>query len=136
MRVERAEIVAEDLDRQVRLDAGNGFVDAHGHGLREVVGDAGNRIQFLVERRNQRFLGVKSRPGLHRAQQQVGVAFVDAHGFGGEVRPADLDHHVGDFRKLPQPLLDPLADLDRFGQRHARQLARLHQDRSFVELAA
>ena len=33
----------------------------------------------------------------------------------------------------PQPLLDALADVDRIGQRDARQLARLDQDRALVE---
>ena len=90
--------------------------------------------QFFVHRRDQVFLGVEARPGIHGAKQQIGVAFIDAHGFGGEVRPSDLDHHIGDFGKLAQPLFDPLADFDGVGQRYSRQLARFHQNGAFVQL--
>jgi len=31
---------------------------------------------------------------------------VVSHGLGGKVRPADFNHHIGNFRKLPQTLLD------------------------------
>ena len=82
---------------------------------------------------DQVLFGVKTLPRIHGTQQQVGVAFVDAHRFGGEVRPADLDDHVGDFGKGAQALFDPFADLDRIRQRNSRQLARFHQNRSFIE---
>ncbi len=67
-------------------------------------------------------------------QREIGVAFVDPHGFGGEVGTSDLDDDVRYFGKLPQPAFDSFADLDRFRQRNARHLAGFHQDRPFIEL--
>ena len=102
-----SEIVAEHLDGKIRFDSGNRFVDAHRHRLREVVGDAGNACPAPSSTAAiSSSLRVESRPRFYGTQQQIGVAFVDSHRLGCEVRPADLDDHVGDLGKLPQALLD------------------------------
>src|ERR1700746_3635826 len=79
------------------------------------------------------FFGWKALPRAHRAQDQVGVAFVDSHGFGGKVGPTDLDDYVGYFGKAAQPLFNALADFDRIGERNPRQLARFNENRALVE---
>ncbi len=75
-------------------------------------------------------------PLVHRSQEKIGISFVDSHGFGCEVGATDLDDNIGNLGKGAKLLLDGLADLDGIGQRDARQLARLDQDRAFVQLAA
>ena len=111
-RIQSAKIVTENLDGEVRFNSRDGLVNAHRHRLREVVGDAGDAGQFLVESGDQVFFRVKTLPRIHGTQQQVGVTFVDTHSFGGEVRPANLDDHVGDFGKSSQALFNSFADLD------------------------
>src|ERR1700676_3147719 len=76
---------------------------------------------------------MKSLPRVHRAQLEVGITFVYPHRFSSKIWAADLDHDISDFRKGPQSLLHPLADLNRIGQRNTRQLACLDQNRSLVE---
>ena len=113
------EIVAKDLDGQIGLDAGNGFIDPHGHRLREVVNDARYPVERLRHSRDQFLLAVEAGPCVDGAKQQVGIALVDAHRFSGEIGSADLDDYVRNFGELAQTLLDALADRDGFGERDA-----------------
>ena len=54
--LQRAQVVAVELDGQFALHAGDGFFHVVGDGLRVVPDDAGKLLQFLVDGGDQRFL--------------------------------------------------------------------------------
>jgi len=88
------------------FDADTVLVHSHFHRLREVVRNARDGRERLVDGRDQFLFGLEPRPLALRFQQQVGVAFIDAHGFGGEIGTSDLDDHVCDFRDRSEALLE------------------------------
>ena len=112
-RIERAEVIPEDLDGKIGFDAGDRFIDTHSHRLREVIAESRDLREVLIDGLNQLFFTMKAMPLVHGPQQEVGIAFVDAHCLSRKVGATDLYHHISDLRKRTKFLLDALADLDR-----------------------
>ena len=64
--VERGEIVSNEFDGQIRLYARDRFIDTHGHGLREVVGNPWDLREFPIQRSNQLRFRMEALPGIRR----------------------------------------------------------------------
>ncbi len=120
---EHGKVGAEDLEGQVAARAGDGLVHAHFHGLGELVGDAGDFVERVGQPVGELLLGVEvAAPGRGGIEVDVGVGFVHAHGFRGEVGPAHLGDDRGDLRERADGFVDLVLDLDRLGERDTGQL--------------
>lgn len=108
--VELFGIFAEDLDGDIGLDAADGLVEAHGHGLGEVVRHAGDGFEgdahlgdeFLFGGDFPLFLGV---------EDDVDVGFEDAHLIRCQIGTADLGDDAFDFGEGEEGLFDFDAEL-------------------------
>ena len=94
----------EDLHRHVRLDPGNDFVEAHRHRLGEVHREAGNFRERCRHRIDQLLLRTPAVPVVVGMKQHVHVTLIDAHGLGGEIRPAHLGNDLRHFVELGEQL--------------------------------
>ena len=126
------EVVAEDLDRDLRLDARKQLIHPHLDGLRVAELHPGDGSELFPNRSNETFLGMRRRPLRTRRQQHVGIALTDPHGVRRDVRSAGAAHNMPDFRQLHDGLFNQLHGLQRLFERDRWDLKRLHDDRAFV----
>ena len=129
------EIVAEHLDRHVRPDAGQQFVEPHLDRLGELVvisRDPGDgRLHF-----RQQFVPrlARVRPVLAILQHDEGVGDRWRHRIGGDLRRADLGHDPLDLRKPGDASLQGRLHLHGLAQRGAGNAQGMHGDVTFVQV--
>ena len=126
---QRAQVVAEDLDGDVRARARQHVIDPVRDRLADRHVRAGQRRKPAPQLGEQ----LVARP-LGLAQADVDLGRLDALHVLVELGAAGAARGRDDLRLREQDLLDAPADLVRLGQRRARQRVRLHRQAAFVEL--
>ncbi|OQA05399.1 MAG: hypothetical protein BWY66_02514 [bacterium ADurb.Bin374] len=127
------EIVAENLDRDIALDAGYQLVDPQGDRLGKGVAQPDDLLQFGADDIRHLFLSAELLPLLRLFERDEDVALLGAHGVFGNLRPAGLADDGGDFGELHQPLLDFRRNLHRPLERRVRQANRIDRESAFLE---
>ncbi len=127
------QIFPEQLDGGFRPDAGNQLVDPLLDRLADEEGRAGNSRQPLPEFLHQLGHRAGGGPLFQRAEADHRIAFVWLLRIVAQFRAADLGDHHFHLGKFHHGLLHALFDLDRGGERDARQSDRLGGDAAFVQ---
>ena len=127
------EVLAEDLQRDVAAGSGDGLIHAHLHGLGELVGDAGDLVQRLLEPRGELLLLLVAGVLHLRGEGDVRVGLVLAHGLGGEVGTAELGDDALHLGEALDGALDLVTDGDGLGERDAGQPLGGDDHRTLVE---
>ncbi len=129
---EGRQIVTEDLDRDLRLDAGQQFVDPHLDRLRVAELDAGNVLEFLTQGGDQFGLVFHRGPLVPGPENDVHVALPHPHGIRGDVRASRSRHDADDLGQFHDRRLDPPHGIQCLRQGHRGNLERLDDDRPLV----
>ena len=95
------DVVPVDLNRQLALDATDGFLHVVGDGLRKIPDDSGDLIRLLAQSRDQLLLVLveDGPPLLLRPQVDEVLGVEEAGVVGAIIRPSHLAHHFGHFRE-------------------------------------
>ena len=131
--LQRVEIVAEDLDADLRADAGADHQDAVFNRLQKAGHVAGHLRQFFFQLGDEFFLGHARTPLRFRLEHDGRLDHFDGRGIGGGFGAAEFAADTRHFGRLTDDLVLPGHDAFHFRERRARQQHRHEQQTAFVQ---
>ena len=130
---EDGEIAAEDFQCNIAAGAGDGFVHAHLHGLRELIGHTGDFFERVLQIVRELLL-VRGTGIPHlRGEADVGVGLILAHGLGGEIGTAKFGDDALHTGSGLDGAFDLLTDSNGLSKRDARKALGCNDHGTFVQ---